>query len=366
MNPLEVEIRSLIENEGSLSVSDYMTICLTHPQYGYYTTRHPIGGKTPAAINSSDFITAPEVSQLFGEMIGIWCMEVWQTLGQPNPFSLVEIGPGRGTLMRDLLRISEALPGFLPAANIHLVEVSPTLTEQQRNTLSAAQITWITDISALPSQPTIMIGNEFLDALPFRQWVKVKQDWRERAIGLVDGELGFVIRPTNLNTNLLPSEHSAMPEGAIFETAPTREAFINQISSLFKAQTGAALLIDYGSTKPDFGDTFQAIKNHTYTNILSNPGKVDLTSHVDFSALVDVAEKSGCAVAPLATQGEFLVSLGLLEQAGNLGSNQSTAIQNELQIAVERLAAPDQMGELFKVLALGHPTPTTKKWPGFS
>ena len=181
MNPLEVEIRGRIESEGPLSIADYMTLCLTHPEHGYYTTGHPVGGRASGNRSGGDFITAPEVSQMFGEIIGVWCMEVWQALGEPNPFSLVELGPGRGTLMRDLLRVAKALPGFVPAADIHLVEISPTLAEQQSLLLSQSQITWISDISALPEQPTIIIGNEFLDALPFRQWVKVGERWHERA-----------------------------------------------------------------------------------------------------------------------------------------------------------------------------------------
>ncbi len=365
MNPLEVEIRARIESEGPLSIADYMMLCLTHPEYGYYTTGHPVGGRASAERSGGDFITAPEISQMFGEMIGVWCMEVWQALGEPNPFSLVELGPGRGTLMRDLLRIATALPGFLPAADIHLVEISPTLSEQQSLLLSQAQITWISDIAALPDQPAIIIGNEFLDALPFHQWVKAGNLWHERAVGLIESQLAFTTRAATLSPSILPGKHQDEAVGTIFETAPAREAVIARIADLLVRQKGAALFIDYGHREPGFGDTFQALKDHAYANPLEAPGAADLTSHVDFAALATVAREAGCVVPPMTTQGEFLLTLGLLERAGNLGSGRESSIQRQLEQAVERLAGPDQMGTLFKAMAFGAPASLGERWPGF-
>ncbi len=365
MNPLEAEIRSRIESEGPLSIADYMMLCLTHPEHGYYTSNHPIGGRGSSTSRGGDFITAPEVSQMFGEMIGVWCMEVWQALGEPNPFTLVELGPGRGTLMRDLLRVATALPGFLPAAEIHLVEISPTLSEQQSLLLSQTQITWISDMSALPDQPAIIIGNEFLDTLPFRQWVKAGNLWHERAVGETEDQLTFTTRAATLQPDLLPAGHLQKPEGTIFETAPAREAVTARIAELLSRQNGAALFIDYGHVESGFGDTFQALKDHSFADPLEAAGTADLTSHVDFAPLARTAREVGCIVPPTTTQGEFLLTLGLLERAGNLGSGRGESIQNQLRQAVERLAAPEQMGDLFKVMSFGAPVSLGGRLPGF-
>lgn len=348
MNALETEIRTRIEAEGPLSIAEYMTLCLTHPSEGYYTNRHPIGGR-----NDGDFITAPEVSQMFGELIGVWCMEVWRALGSPKPFNLVELGPGRGTLIRDLLRAGKAIPEFINAAKIHLMEISPTLQKQQAELL-AEHINppnWFSEIAHLPDGPSIIIANEFLDALPFHQWVKFNDNWHERAVGLENDKLSFTLRPNKLPHHELPPGHAAQKNGTVFETAPAREAQISTIAEKLKLQTGAALFIDYGHFRSDFGDTFQAIKSHKFTNPLHSPGKADLTNHVDFEPLMMSAKAAGCVLPPPATQGKFLLQLGLLERAGVLGSDQSKEAQVELHQAVERLAGNQQMGELFKTMA---------------
>lgn len=355
MTPLEQEIRALVESEGPLPIASYMTLCLAHPTYGYYTTGQPIGGRAGPAGTSGDFITAPEVSQLFGELIGVWCMERWQALGSPAKFSLVECGPGRGTLMRDLLRIAGALPGFKDAADLFLVEVSPALAEQQSRLLSPLHdpIRWIGDIAGLPEQPTILIGNEFLDALPFRQWVKTDDRWVERGVGLANMKLAYATRPAVLSPSDLPAGHENQPDGTIFETAPAREAFVEDLARQIATNTGAALLIDYGHLQPGFGDTFQAVRDHGFVHPLEQPGRCDLTSHVDFAALARRAESAGCRVPPPVTQARFLLSLGLLERAGHLGSGRSIAVQDTLRHAVDRLAGAHQMGDLFKMLVFG-------------
>ena len=367
MSPLSLEIRSLIEQEGPISIADYMALCLAHPVHGYYTTSHPVGGRASASRSGGDFITAPEVSQMFGELIGVWCMEVWQALGSPSPFNLVEVGPGRGTLMRDLLRASRALPDFLDAAQIHLIEISPTLAEQQSLTLNEqnAQITWLRDLSALPDLPTIAIGNEFLDALPFHQWMKSGEKWHQRAVGIEQQKLCFTTRLAFLAVPLLPVSHDQMPDGTIFETAPAREGFVTALAEHIVRHDGAALLIDYGHLQSGFGDTFQAVRDHAYCAPLDAPGRADLTSHVDFEKLLSAAKNAGCVAPHPTSQGEFLISLGLLERAGTLGANREPAIQESLQQAVNRLAGPDQMGDLFKVMAFGAPASLGERWPGF-
>ena len=367
MTPLEVEIRQRIESEGPLSIADFMALCLTHPTHGYYTTGHPVGGRASASREGGDFITAPEISQMFGEMIGVWCMEVWQALGCPKPFTLAEIGPGRGTLMADLLRVAGALPEFAAAADIHLVEISPTLAEQQSLTLSkdAARIKWIRDISALPDQPTIIIANELLDALPFRQWMKIEGRWIERAVGLKDDQLHFVTRPSSLDEAELPTGYAACADGTIFETSAPRESLVATIANHLNTQNGAALFIDYGHLKSGFGDTFQAMKDHGFVSPLEQLGDADLTSHVDFEPLLVAAKENNCTAPTPTTQGNFLLSLGLLERAGNLGHGRDKQVQENLQIAVNRLVAPEQMGDLFKVMAFGAPLSLGERWPGF-
>ena len=367
MTPLEEEIRRHIEMHGPMPLSDYMTLCLTHPEHGYYTTGSPVGGRASAQRQAGDFITAPEVSQMFGELLGVWCIEMWQALGSPSAFNLVEIGPGRGTLMQDLLRISGALPNFKSACHVRLIEVSPTLSEQQSLALSSsANITWLRDIDDLEARPTIILTNELLDALPFRQWCKNGEEWFERAVGLIDDKLTFVLQPNRLDMNDLPSDHAARPQATLFETAPAREAFIARIADFLHQHSGAALFIDYGHLKSGFGDTFQAIRDHAYADPLTGLGQTDLTSHVDFAPLCATAKANGCTVPKPGTQGEFLVTLGLLERAGALGSGRDKPVQERLQQAVERLAGPSQMGDLFKVMAIGAPVNLTDRWPGFS
>ncbi|MGI9364391.1 MAG: class I SAM-dependent methyltransferase [Rhizobiaceae bacterium] len=366
MTPLERDLRHRIALEGPLGLSDYMTLCLTHPEHGYYTTGHPVGGRASAERSGGDFITAPEVSQIFGELIGIWCIEMWQALGSPAAINLVELGPGRGTLMKDLLRAARSIPEFDRSAHVHLVEISPSLSEQQSLTLSATKsISWIRDLDDLPKRPTLIIANEFLDALPFRQWYKHEGQWLERAVGLMNDALTLVLRPGGLDPALLPKDHAERPDGTLFETAPAREAFISRAAEWISLNSGAALFIDYGHLETGYGDTFQAVRNHAYASPLHDPGLADLTSHVDFEPLVATAKAEGCVVPRPVSQGEFLIQLGLLERAGALGADKSAHIQNELHKAVQRLAAGDQMGDLFKVMAIGAPDSLSERFAGF-
>ncbi|WP_341760351.1 class I SAM-dependent methyltransferase [Candidatus Endowatersipora endosymbiont of Watersipora subatra] len=340
-------------------MSDYMAMCLTHPKHGYYMTHQPIGKKSLRNRDGGDFITAPEINQMFGELVGIWCMNMWIELGKPSIFNLVEMGPGRGTLIKDLLRVGRTLPLFLSGIQIFLLEISPSLIQQQRLTLSnqTVPIQWIKDLMflPLPSAPTIFIANEFLDTLAVKQWIKVGRYWIERAVGVINHKLSFVTGPSILDQALLPSNHARQPKGTIFETSPAREAIVDEIQTYISICSGAALFIDYGHLLPRFGNTFQAVRDHAYCDVFYNPGKSDLTSHVDFSALLSMIEsvENLNQMHQIVTQSDFLLSLGLLERASRLGWNQDSVVQKSLQEAVTRLASPEDMGQLFKVLVLG-------------
>jgi len=348
MTPLGERIASLIETSGPISVAQYMALCLFDPQAGYYMTREPFG-------RGGDFITAPEVSQMFGELIGVWSAGAWHALGRPDPFILCEIGPGRGTLMRDLLRVtSRVAPDLLRAARVAMMEASPRLTEAQRIMLAASPvpIAWHTRLDEIAPGPLVVIANELFDAIPVRQYVKIGGAFRERLVGLgTGGEFTFVAGAGSIDPSFLPEGGREAPEGAIFEAAPGREAMMAEIASRIAARRGAALLIDYGHLVPGFGDTLQAIRRHRPEEVFASPGEADLTSHVDFAALSAAARAAGCRTA-VKTQGRFLLEMGLLERAGRLGAGKSASAQDAIRADVERLAGPGGMGELFKVLCV--------------
>lgn len=340
-------IKRHIQTNGPLPLAEYMHWCLADKTHGYYQTQNAFGRK-------GDFITAPEVSQMFGELIGVWLIKTWHTLGSPTPFSLIELGPGNGTLMNDILRAVRVDPEFLAGARVTLVETSERLVSKQRKKLSGFEnIEWQQSLDEAPSMPSLIVANEFLDALPFRQYVKADGQWRENCVGLNDdGELSWVLGSGILDPDSLPTRHDKESEGAVFEISTVRETIVENIAHRLSEKGGAALLIDYGHAKSGFGDTFQGISAHSHTDPLLNPGEADLTSHVDFEPLVSVAEKSGCVAMPVLTQGEFLLRLGLLERAGALGSGKSADEQKRITLEAERLALPQEMGDLFKVLAV--------------
>jgi SAM-dependent MidA family methyltransferase len=296
-----------------------------------------------------DFITAPEISQLFGEMIGIWAMEHWIRLGQPSTIHLVECGAGRGTLMADLLRLAQVQPEFLKAVSIHLVEISPTLQAKQAETLKNYSLTWHDSLANIPQDaPILVIGNEFLDALPIRQFMLRDGQWFERMVGGNDKKrLEFLLSPSpyaNALSLSLKGEGLREREGKIFESSFIRENFITDMSQRIKTQTGAGLMIDYGHLVSGFGDTFQAIINHQFCSVLENCGQADLTSHVDFSVLKKIAEDSGVTVT-CETQADFLKRMGIVPRAEQL-IKKSASIEN----GFHRLIDDDKMGRLFKVM----------------
>jgi SAM-dependent MidA family methyltransferase len=354
MNALEQEIRTLIESEGPIPVSRYMALCLGHPRHGYYMTRDPLGA-------AGDFVTAPEVSQMFGELIGIWCAEVWRMMGAPNPVRLAELGPGRGTLSADLLRAARVAPEFRAALDLHLVEMSPALAQRQRATLASTGTAaeWHRAVETMPSGPLIAIANEFVDALPVDQMVRTAGGWHERKIGMKEGRLVFAIDPVPL-----PDIEGApdAPPGAVLERRDL--APVRGIARRIAEFGGAALIIDYGHARSGFGDTLQAVRAHRIADPLENPGEADLTAHVDFEQLAAAVMQAGAhAIGPV-TQGQFLRAMGIELRAEGLKRRKDADTAAVVDEAVSRLAGPSPgMGELFKVLALAHPALPTP--PGF-
>ncbi len=359
MNALEKEIRRLIEADGPMPVSRYMTLCLTHPEHGYYMNRDPFGER-------GDFVTAPEVSQMFGELIGLWFSEVWRLMGRPGKLNLVELGPGRGTLMRDFLRAAKVVPEFRAALEVHLIETSPTLTEIQHVVLQSAGVPlhWHKSPATLPRGPLAVVANEFLDALPSDQLIKPQDGWREWCVGVADGKLAFGASPHSLPgvEKVLPTSAVAADTGAIFERRDL--SAIKDITTRIARDGGAALFIDYGHERSAPGDTLQAIKAHRFVNALENPGEADLTSHVDFEALGSFARLHGARVHGPKTQGALLRLLGIEARAEKLKEAKEPGEAEEIDAALSRLTGPAPgMGELFKALAFSHPA--LKSLPAF-
>ena len=339
--PLGEKLIRRIENFGPITIADYMAACLGDPEFGYYTTREPFGA-------AGDFVTAPEVSQMFGELIGLWAVATWQRMGSPGSFVLAEIGPGRGTLMTDALRAARIAPGFEQAATVVLVETSPRLREIQQTTLSGHAVRWAEHVDALPEGPAILVANELFDALPVRQFLRTEDGWAERMVGVDDGRLVFGLRS---GAGFDGADNSA-PTGSLVETASISAAIMASVAARLQKSGGAFLAIDYGHAESGFGDTLQALRHHQFDDPLAHPGEADLTVHVDFAALARTARANGAHASPVWTQGDFLLSLGLLERAGRLGAGKDVAAQDAIRAAVERLAGPDAMGTLFKVLCI--------------
>jgi len=349
---LGLRLKERIARTGPIRIDDYMAACLGDPDDGYYMTREPFGV-------AGDFITAPEVSQIFGELIGIWAVGAWQAMGCPDPFLLAELGPGRGTLMADALRAAGRVPEFRRAAQIVLVETSPRLREIQQQRLSGEAIEWAESIDALPPGPAIFLANEFFDALPVRQFVRTATGWSERMVGLDGGELAFRLGPEEQRGGM-PAD---LVPGTIVEIAEVARSIVAALARRIAGSGGALLAIDYGHDGAGVGDTLQAVRAHAYDPPLAHPGEADLTVHVDFAALAATARAHGAMPAPILTQGDFLLAMGLLERAGRLGAGKPAAIQDGLRSAAERLAGPDQMGTLFKVLCVSAPGLTLFPFP---
>ncbi|MEM7566278.1 MAG: SAM-dependent methyltransferase [Pseudomonadota bacterium] len=353
MRPLERLLHARIRDEGPITVADYMALCLGHPVHGYYTTRDPFGA-------AGDFTTAPEIGQVFGELLGLWAAQVWLDAGAPTPVRLIEIGPGRGTLMRDALRAMARVPGLRGALSVHLVETSPALTAIQRETLGGEPgIAWHRDLAAVPDGPVLLLANELFDALPIRQFVFARGAWHERLVGSDGDRFGFGLRAEPTPLSSAPEDP---PEGALWEEPPARISLAAEIGARV-AKGGAALLIDYGHAEPGFGDTLQAVRGHAFAPVLEAPGEADLTSHVDFASLASAAAAAGARPHGPLEQGALLTMLGIDARTQALArANPDRA--DALLAARDRLVAPDQMGRLFKALALTAPGSSTP--PGFA
>jgi SAM-dependent MidA family methyltransferase len=353
MTPLGAEIRRIIEAQGPISLDQYMLLCLAHPQLGYYMTRDPFGTK-------GDFVTAPEISQMFGELIGAWAAAVWQQMGSPRALHLIELGPGRGTLMADALRATRTLTDFHAALSIHLVETSPILRALQEKTLAAADapaswslscpVLWHAGIEDVAEGPSIAIANEFVDALPVSQLVKDRDGWHARMVGLHNGRLSFVVAPDPVPAITIAND---APPGALIEIRQDRP--VATLARRIAKHGGAALVIDYGHAKSAFGDTLQAVCDHNFADPLAEPGAADLTAQVDFAALAQTAARGGAQVHGPIAQGAFLRRLGIEQRATRLRLRATPQQAADIDAALARLTAPEAMGELFKVLAISHP-----------
>lgn len=350
MNALKREIAANITHDGPISLEHYMGLCLGHPQHGYYMTREPFGA-------NGDFVTAPEISQMFGELIGVWLAEAWRAAGAPTPANLIELGPGRGTLMSDMLRVARVAPDFLDAVIPSLVEMSPRLRDIQRQTLASAgkPISWLENFEAAPPGPAFIVANEFFDALPVRHYVKTLAGWRQRLVGLDQtGALAF-----GLSEKIEPTLTAPAREGSIIEVCPTGQRMMSDIAARLVAQGGVLLVIDYGYTQTSLGDSLQAISKHVYVDPLDAPGEADLTAHVDFAALARAAQAQGAKVMGPVTQAHFLLQLGIERRAETLSRKASPEQTREVMAALDRLTGVQDprrhMGALFKVMAVTHP-----------
>lgn len=354
-SPLETEIRRRIAAAGPMPVGEYMALCLGDPEHGYYTTRDPFGAR-------GDFITAPEISQMFGELIGLWMAAVWSKMGSPENIRIIELGPGRGTLMSDALRAVQVMPAFRDGIVLHLVEISPVLEAQQERTLEhlGVPMSWHPALEDVPKGPAIIIANEFFDALPVNQAVKSEQGWHERQIEIdAAGNLAFTIAPEPIGhfDMLLPAAVRAAPPQSIFEWRDDTLAM--QLGRRIADSGGAALVIDYGHAKSAVGETLQAVGQHAYADPLTAPGDIDLTAHVDFDALARAVEAMGAnGFGPL-EQSQFLRRLGIETRARTLKTKAaSRAAAADVDAALARLTDDGRtgMGNLFKAAAFAHPS----------
>jgi len=351
MTPVERRVRDRIIQSGPISIAEYMEIALGDPDHGYYRTRDPLGA-------AGDFVTAPEISQVFGELIGLWCATMWQAVGAPDDVRLVELGPGRGTLMADAIRAAERVPNFLAAADIHLIETSPTLRVRQHDVLEALHPTWHEHFAEISDGPCVVIANEFFDALPVEQFVRTSSGWRRRSIGIDDaaGDLCFVL--TDGGRSIPVPFHDA-PLGVPCELRPDAEILVDEIARRITREGCAALIIDYGHAVRAPGETLQAIRQHRFDGVLTQPGLADLTAHVDFAAVAEAARAAGADAHGPVAQGVFLDRLGLGLRAQYLCESTPERAE-EIRAGCRRLRDPDKMGKLFKALAItprGSPPP---------
>ncbi|HEY9009776.1 MAG TPA: SAM-dependent methyltransferase [Devosia sp.] len=340
---IDMQIRAT----GPMSIATYMGLCLSHPREGYYKAGTPLGLR-------GDFITAPEISQMFGELIGFFFVNLWQQMGEPRSFTLLELGPGRGTLMQDALRVASRAEGFSNALHLQLFETHPDLKAEQAKRLGDYTPYWAGEIDAVSEDPLFVVANEFFDALPIRQFVKAEDGWHERQVGLRDGKRAFGLSPTAIPDSALPEAVRAAAVGDVYEANLAGADVMQRLGRIVARQGGAILAIDYGYAKTQTGETLQAVSRHAYADPLEAPGAADLSAHVDFGTLADAARATGLVAHKVTAQGEFLRRLGILERAEML-AKANPGQKDAIAAALHRLTDGKQMGELFKAFVAASP-----------
>lgn len=356
-SPLIDILRARIEDNGPLPVDAWMTACLADQNHGYYRTADPLG-------RGGDFTTSPEISQMFGELIGLWAAVVWAQMGAPSPVRLIEAGPGRGTLMADALRALNGAPEMRVALCVDLVDISPVLRKAQEETLAGADvpISWHLELGKVPAGPCVFVANEYLDALPIRQLIRHEGAWRERMVTWNEGRFAYVAGSI-VDMADIPSAFHDAPEGATFEISPAIDQAVRDISRRMVDGPGAALIIDYGHLSRGLGDTLQAVHQHAFADPLVHPGQSDLTAHVDFARVADVAREMGARVWGGISQAALLERLGLSARTAALLTNATQSQAADIAAARDRLTSPDGMGQLFKAMAITGPDQPAP--PGF-
>ncbi len=330
-----------LSQTGPMSLATYMSLALTHPRSGYYTGTDPLGAK-------GDFITAPEISQMFGELVGFFLVNLWQQLDQPKSFTLLELGPGRGTLMQDALRVAAKAEGFVNACHLQLFETNPALKAQQAERLGEYNPYWPSDVDEVADDPIFVVANEFFDALPIRQFVKAPDGWHERQVGLRDGKRAFGLSPTPIPDSAMPPELALAQLGETYEVSLAAADIMQKLGKRIAAQKGALLAIDYGYAATQTGETLQAVRHHAFADPLDAPGEIDLSAHVDFGALAKVATGLGLTAEKLSTQRDFLGALGIVERATALVKSNPDKV-DAIAASLRRLVDSTEMGTLFKV-----------------
>ncbi|MBL0320356.1 MAG: SAM-dependent methyltransferase [Alphaproteobacteria bacterium] len=342
----EETLFSLVHTLGAMNIAQYMALVAEE----YYNKKDPIGRR-------GSFITAPEISQMFGEMIGVWCAHTWSQMKDNHDLLLVEFGPGKGTMMSDILRATKHIPGFHDSISIHMVEKSASLTKAQQANLKDfhPRIQWHASLQSLPAKPAIFISNEFFDALPIHQFIKSDKGWREHLVAVHpnhERSLAFALSPSSTpSCTFIPSDHQQAPEGSVYEFCPAAVSIIQHISKHLLEHGGAALTIDYGYTTPTYKGTLQAVNHHEKQHVLLFPGDADITAHVDFSQLTQTAKSLGMRTYPTIDQGTFLHNLGIQYRLEILQKQTNDKQKESLQSEYQRLTSPSEMGELFKVFA---------------
>jgi len=355
MSDLKTHLIRQIRQAGPIDMGAYMRECLCHPEYGYYMGRDPLGA-------AGDFTTAPEISQMFGEVIGLCLADYWMRIGSPPDVTLLECGPGRGTLMADILRATKIVPGFHEALHVHLMEVSPFLQDKQRAALADFSLNhapvFCGGLAGVKGAgPLLVLGNEFLDALPVRQLIKHQGRWQERVVAVSEEgeELVYGVRPPLTDAaHIVPEGVQGASEDNVYEFSPAREAYVSGLCDTLKARGGAALFIDYGEAESKAGDSFHAIRDHEPISVLMAPGESDLSANVDFAAVEQVARAQGAHVFGIVEQGAFLSALGIAQRAQALVAGAQDEAAQDIGKALHRLTHSDQMGSMFKVIGFGY------------